>query len=108
MSFSGSALPHQERVLNEEKDESIKNLEKTAGITPASSGTHDHRAQSDIFRRVTEADGSFKRRPSAIRNFITQMGEFTPEKGKCNQHYTLGTSSFEVRPIPPLRIVRLP
>lgn len=37
---------------------------------------------SDISKSKTEADGSFKRKPSSFRNFIQNGGEFEPEKGE--------------------------
>ena len=40
-----------------------------------------HQEYSDIGKMKTEADGSFKRKAASFRNWITQDGEFTPEKG---------------------------
>ena len=56
---SGSALPHQ--------------------VEPAGKA---HQEFSDIGKMKTEADGSFKRKAATFRSFITQDGEFTPEKGE--------------------------
>ena len=56
---TGSALPHQ--------------------VEPSAK---PHQQFSDIGKMKTEADGSFKRKASTFRNFITQDGEFTPEKGE--------------------------
>lgn len=39
---------------------------------------------TDISKSKTEADGSFKRKPSSFRNFIQKGGEFEPEKGESS------------------------
>ncbi|TBU28070.1 glutathione S-transferase [Dichomitus squalens] len=44
--------------------------------------TRDVSHQSDISKARTDADGSFKRKPSSFRNSIQKGGEFPPEKGR--------------------------
>ncbi|KAG2361831.1 glutathione S-transferase [Suillus spraguei] len=44
--------------------------------------TKDTSSQSDISKLKTESDGTFKRAASSFRNFITNDGKFTPEKGR--------------------------
>ena len=70
---TGSTLPHQEGLLHDEKDASIKQLEQKTGSTSAqSSGGKSHELQSDISKMKTEPDGSFKRKAATFRNFISQ------------------------------------
>lgn len=42
---------------------------------------------SDLTKLPIEKDGSFNRKASTFRNFITQDGDFTPEKGTLH-HYS--------------------
>jgi hypothetical protein len=105
-----STLTHQERLLNEDKDPSVQQLEqKTGGGAAQTSGGKPHEAQSDISKMKTENDGSFKRKAASFRNFIQEHGEFAPEKGKC---LCLSSCSLrtdrESRTLPPLCIIRLP
>ena len=48
---------------------------------PHQTGPPAGHPQADIAKMKSESDGSFKRKASSFRNFITQDGEFTPEKG---------------------------
>lgn len=43
--------------------------------------SQDHTHLSDIGKMKTEADGSFKRKPSTFRNQIEKGGKFEPEEG---------------------------
>lgn len=45
--------------------------------------SRDVSSQSDISKIKIDNDGSFKRRPSSFREFITPGGKFAPEKGQC-------------------------
>lgn len=47
------------------------------------STSRDTSDQSDITKMKVEADGSFKRKDMAFRNFIKKGGEFEPEAGVC-------------------------
>ena len=53
--------------------------QKSPTRTMASS--RDVSSQSDISKMKTEADGSFKRKPSSFRHSIEKGGKFPPEKG---------------------------
>lgn len=44
--------------------------------------SRDTTAQSDVNKLPTEADGSFKRKPSTFLNSIEKGGKFEPEKGE--------------------------
>jgi hypothetical protein len=43
---------------------------------------NDTTLQSDITKSIYEPDGSFKRQPSAFRNFIEKGGRFEAESGE--------------------------
>ena len=76
MASTGGALPHQ----TDPSAHAVK-LEKTA-VQP-------HQSQSNINVMTREKDGSFNRKASTFRNFITRDGEFTPEKGADDLLYHL-------------------
>lgn len=45
---------------------------------------------SDLTKLPIEKDGSFNRKASTFRNFITQDGDFTPEKGRYHLYVSYG------------------
>lgn len=47
---------------------------------------------SDLTKLPIEKDGSFNRKASTFRNFITQDGDFTPEKGTSHHYMSYRTS----------------
>lgn len=57
----------------------LKPTSSPRAYTTAMSQDHSH--LSDIGKMKTEADGSFKRKPSTFRNQIEKGGKFEPEKG---------------------------
>ena len=72
--------------------------------------SQDVSAQSDISKMKVEPDGSFKRAASSFRNFIQKGGQFPPEKGKPAPNPFLFSDSYtsRCRPLPSLRVIRLP
>ena len=72
--------------------------------------SRDVSGQSDISKMKVEPDGSFKRVASSFRNSVQKGGQFPPEKGTPARPGVLfGSSNASLyRPLPSLRVVRLP
>jgi len=66
---TGSVLPHQHTALQQHRVDAEQRERAT-------------RDQSDLTKMKAESDGSFARRPSTFRNWISQDGQFKPEKGR--------------------------
>ena len=70
MASTGGALPHQ----TDPSAHAVAAEKATAG--------QPHQTYSNINVMTREKDGSYNRKASTFRNFITKDGEFTPEKGE--------------------------
>ena len=70
---TGSALPHQHTALQQQRADAEKNEGDAKTVRDP--------GQSDVTKMKMEPDGSFNRKPSTFRNWISRDGEFQPEKG---------------------------
>ncbi|GJE97463.1 glutathione-S-transferase [Phanerochaete sordida] len=68
---TGSALPHQHTALQQQ------------------SGTRDP-GQTDVNKMKVQPDGSFDRKPSTFRHWITAEGPFKPEKDRYHLYVSYG------------------
>ncbi|EKM57473.1 uncharacterized protein PHACADRAFT_251136, partial [Phanerochaete carnosa HHB-10118-sp] len=76
---TGSALPHQHTALQQHHTDAEQREHATRDAS-----------QFDSRKVPAESNGSFNRKASTFRNWISQDGQFKPEKGRYHLYVTYG------------------